>query len=496
MKKRLFSLILAAIIASMPLVACGSDNGTPQESDTSSSGNTNDTATADTEKSGVPSDLNLKGETINIWYTTKATSVAETFVDIAGELTGDILDDAIYNMNKAVEDKLNVILNFYNSEVPTSDTGTEVQKLLLADDTTYDLFHVVQWNAAKLAADGLYLNIKNAPYLSLDEPWWDGRYMKEMTIGEDALFALVGDYAVDRTRCLDCIYYNKDMYNDFYKDPNGLYNEVIAGTWTWDRLREISAIVWSDINTDGIAGIDDRLGYAINNYNNLDGLFYGTGARVTSRDKDDKPVLVMNNERVANICESLYALCFNTDGAYMYGGAYEDDVKFRTKFEEGTSMFLFGFFYTSEAMREMKSDFGIVPVPKYEKSQENYVSIVHDIMRIMVLPANCRKVDAVSAVLEELSFQGYKNVLPAYYNVLMKNKYARDDISATMLDIIRDNCSPDIAYIYGSPFNSLGYSYRYLIQAKSSNFASEYASRESAALVSMENFIKQFISVE
>ena len=156
-------------------------------------------------------------------------------------------------------------------------------------------------------------------------------------------------------------------------------------------------------------------------------------------------------------------------------------------------MFLPGFFYTSEAMREMKTDFGIVPFPLYDENQDDYVSIVHDIMRIMTVPYNCQKFDAVCAVLEEMAFLGYRDVLPDYYNVLMKNKYARDEASATMIDIIRDSCAVDIAYIYS--FNSIGYLQRKLIQ-DNPNWASTYATYYDAALIKIEELVEKFTEVE
>ena len=496
MKKRVTALLLSALLAALPLVSCGSTDSGNEVTTDSQTGEATTTSEVPAETSGVPADLDLEEETINIWYTTESVSVAETYVDIAGELTGDIMDDTIYNLNRSVEDKLNCTLNFYNSGCLTSETGAEVPKLILAGDTSYDVYHVVQWNAAKLAAEGYYLNVYDAPYLSLDKPWWDAEYMQEMTVGENTLYALVGDYAIDRTRCLDCVYYNKDMYEDFYRDRDGLYTEVLEGNWTWEMLRQISSDVYSDLNNDGVATRDDRLGYCINDYNNLDAFFYGTGARVTERDEEGMPTLVLNNERVANIIEDVYELCFNTEGVFFSGPLYEDDVANRTLFENGNSMFLFGFFYTIEAMREMKSDYGIIPFPKYDSDQTEYVSVVHDIMRMMVLPSNCTKVDSVCAVLEELSFQGYNDLLPAYYDVVLKGKYVRDDVSAQMIDIIRDSCSTDIAYVYGDAFNGMGYITRYLIQANSSNFASEYAKREPAAITQSNDFIEQFLSNE
>ena len=495
-KQRLPALLLALLLTSVSCGAAPSD-GTPSDETTLPPETTAEPETsAAKEPSGVPEGTDLGGETINIWYTTKATSVAETFVDIAGEMTGDIMSDTIYGLNKGVEDKLNCVLNFYNSECPTSDTGTDVRKLIMSDDTTYDVFHAVQWNAAKLAADGMYLNVWGNKYLSLDKPWWNESYMEEMTVGEGSVYALVGDYTVDRTRCLANVYYNKNMYDDFYQNADGLYEDVISGKWTWDRLREISATVWNDLDSDGVPSWDDRLGFGINDYNNIDALFYGTGTRVTTRDKNNLPVLSLNTERTANVVKKLYQFCFDTPGGFMYGPEYTDDVKNRQKFEDGESMFLFGFFYTAEAMREMTDDYGILPYPKFDESQQNYVSVVHDIMRIMVLPANCQKTDAVCAVLEQLSHDGYYDLLPAYYDVLMKNKYARDSLSAEMVDIIREGCTTDIAYVYGDPFNQIGYLHRDFIKQKKDDFASAYAKKESGTIKAIDKFVGQFESVK
>ena len=488
--KRTLTLILAALLAALPIVSCGDTPAPISDDGSTTSGGDTTTAEAPAETSGVPDSLDLGEKTISIWYTTNSVSVAETYVDLNPELTGDVIDDTTFNMNKAVETKLNCTLEFTNSQVQTSATGAEVEKLVLAGDDTYDLYHVVQWNGAKYAGEGYYKNMANAPYISYDKPWWDYKYMKEMTIGEDKIFCLTGDFGIDRTRCLNCFYYNKSMYNDFYKDPDGLYEEVINGTWTWDRLRKISAEVYSDLNNDGKTSRDDRLGLCINDYFHLDSFFYATGARATTREKDDTPKIILNNERVVSIMQDLYKLVFETEGVYFTGPDYAEDVLNRQHFADGNSMFLPGFFYSAEALREMKDDYGIVPFPKYNEEQENYVSDVHDIVRLMVVPVTCNKVDEVAAVLEEMAFYGYNNLLPAFYNVVMKNKYARDDVSAEMLDIIRDNCSPEFAHI--NDFGSIGYLQRKLIQAKTSDFASTYAQYYPNAQEQLDKFVKVF----
>lgn len=486
--KRTFTLILTALLAAMPIVSCGGAPA-PVTGDETTLTDT-ETTEAPSETSGVPVTVDLKGETISIWYTTNSVSVAETYVDLNPELTGDVIDDTTFNMNKAVESKLNCTLEFVNSQVKTSDTGAEVEKLVLAGDDTYDLYHVVQWNGAKYSVEGYYRNMADAPYISYDKPWWDYRYMKEMTIGEDKIFCLSGDFGIDRTRCLNCFYYNKSMYNDFYKNPDGLYQEVLDGKWTWDLLRKISTDVYSDLNNDSKTDREDRLGFCVNDYFHLDSFFYATGARVTGREKDDTPKIILNSERNATILQDLYKLVFETEGVYFTGPDYAEDVLNRQHFSDGNSMFLPGFFYSAEALREMKQDYGIIPFPKYNEEQSQYYSDVHDIVRLMVVPVTCQKVDEVAAVLEEMAFYGYNNLVPAFYDVVMKGKYARDEVSAEMLDLIRDNCSPDLAHIMD--LSSLGYLQRKMIQAKTSDFASTYAQYNALGQEKLDDLIKLF----
>ncbi len=489
MKYRLTRLLTLALILSL-CASCGSV--TPPDDSTAPASTTSAADTEPAITSGVPAGMDLGEEEINIWSFAKAASAVETFVDIAGEMTGDVLDDAVFNLNRAVEERLRCDLIFHDTGASSSETADFVKTMVLADDTAYDLYHVIQYNAAPLAADGIFLNIADAPYLSLDERWWDGAYMKEMTVSEDHLFALVGDYAIDRTRCLSAVFYNKALYNDFYGNPDGLYEEVLEGKWTYDRLREISAEVYSDLNNNGKTDMADRLGFPVNGTNNMDALFYGADVRVTERGDDDIPSLVLNSEHTIQAVNKLYSLVYETEGG-LYSTAAMDNL---THFIDGKSMFHFAFFYTAEAMRDMRDDYGIVPMPKLDETQENYVSTVHDIMRMMVLPANCTKVDSVCAVLEEMSFEGWQNLLPVYYEVALKDKYVRDDASAAMLDLIRDTCRTDIAYVYRDPFGNMGYITRKLIQNEKSDFASEYAANESFAKDSIDQFVDKFLSVE
>lgn len=496
MRIRKIAFLLAALQILSLTASCGG-GATSDETTPDASGSVSDTDAETTVSSGVPDDLDLDGLEINIWYTTSPYSTVETFPDLAGELGSETLDDATYKANRAVEDKLNCKLNYYDSLCKSGDTGDTAMKLIMAGDNEYDLYHVVQWNGTKLAVEGYFMNMSDAPYISLDKPWWDQTFMEAMAVGKDKYYMLVGDYCIDRTRNLSCMFYNKSLYENYYGDPDGLYQDVIDGKWTYDKLRKIAKDAWIDKNSNGTVDREDQYSYFINGGNVLDGLVYGAGVRVTGRDSDNNPTLTLNNEHTVNVTKALYELVFETPGALEDSQLKVSDLSVNYEdFSADKSMFVLGFFYTSESFRDMKSDFGIIPNPKYDESQDGYYSIAHDITRMMGVPIGCEKYDAVCAVLEELSFEGNKKILPAYYDVLMKNKYSRDTNSAEMLDIIREGCRPDPAYIYLYSFNYLGLYFRYMIQDRTSDFASYYAKKEATALKDMQKLIDQFASID
>lgn len=491
MSKQRISILLALSFSLSVFPSCQSAESTETTTaDTASTETTADTL----ERSGVPAGVDLAGETISIWYTTGG---GLNYTDIAGEQTGDVMDDAVYNLNLAVQERLNCTIEFFDSGTDQRYCDTEVSTLLLADDTTYDLYFVTQWNGGNLVVQGLYLNVADMDCFSFDKPWWDYDYMREMTIGEDKIYALVGDYALDRTRYLTCCYYNKQLYEDFYRDPDGLYQVVSDGEWTFDRLAEISAEVYSDLNGDDKLDRDDRIGATLCWNDEIMSFMYSSDVRITERDEDDVPHLVMNNEHTMDVVQALYTLAKSSVGIY-FGNEPEDiEVQKNTqKFTEGTSMFMFGQFATADLLREMTDDYGVIPNPKFDAEQSDYHSTTYEAMRFMAVPYNCQKADAACMLLEELAFEGYNSILPVYYETVLKNKYVRDDVSARMIDLIRENLATDFAIIYGVGCGSLCYAHRDMIRNGKSDFASEYASKEAAAKAGLDELIEHFSAIE
>jgi hypothetical protein len=99
----------------------------------------------------------------------------------------------------------------------------------------------------------------------------------------------------------------------------------------------------------------------------------------------------------------------------------------------------------------MDSDFGILPLPKYDERQENYRSLVNPYTGVMLgIPKSVNDLDRTGMILEAISAESRYTLQPAYYDMNLKIKNTRDTDSEAMLDIIYDTRYTlyDIAEIY------------------------------------------------
>ena len=488
--KKAAALSLAALISSLSVAACGAAPTDSPASTTAADAGDAVTIAEDTTtvmQNDLPDDLRFDGETINIWYFTKNSDVSESFIDMAGEQSGDIVEDAIYNRNLKTEERLGVKLNFVDNGVGSSDTGTEIRKLIMAGSTDYDFYNVVQWNTAKYVTEGLFMNMMNAPYIDIEKPWWATEYMKEFTVGNTSLYFLCGDIDIDMIRCIGCMYFNKQLYANYFGDPDEQYQLVLDGKWTIDALYERVAASYADLNGDNKPDVLDQYGLLLNNYNNCDIIFYGLGMRATGRDEEGMPVIVLNTERNAGAMEAMFHLIWENDGTRV-----GDPLPNTQDFNNGLSMYLMGFLYSSEFLRDMTQDYGIIPTVKLNEEQSQYYSVVHDIATLQCVPTTCTKLEAVSAVLEEMAYESYLSVTPSYYETALKTKYTRDNLSSQIIDLLHDTAMTDMAYIYQDAFSSVGYAGRNLIASKKSDLASWYAKKEKAALKNMQKLIDKY----
>jgi len=261
-----------------------------------------------------------------------------------------------------------------------------------------------------------------------------------------------------------------------------------------DMMYEYSSKSYNDLNGNGTVDAGDLYGMAGTVGKSVEHFQYDAGIRTTERNSDDIPEIILNNEKTISFAEKFYNLYYNNPGAIVYTSDSPIDEEMLTMFKNNELMFDPSWFYTAELLRDMESDFGIIPYPKLDENQEEYMTLVHNGSTMFYVPITIseEKYAYIGAVLEDMAYQAYKTITPAYFEVAMKAKYSRDDISSQLLDVMYESMYTDFGYCYASNLNSIGL-LRELARGKTADFTSWYASKEQGAIDALEKLVDLYL---
>jgi hypothetical protein len=205
-----------------------------------------------------------------------------------------------------------------------------------------------------------------------------------------------------------------------------------------------------------------------------------------------------NNEKNVSVMDKLISLIHETTGVYESDKSIDSSPAY---FAENNSLFYAGRLSNAAAatMREMESDYGILPMPKYDADQQEYVTFIHNAAVVTCVPKTVAdsRIDMVGAVLEGLSAESYRTVITPFIETALKMKYSRDALSGQVIDIIFDTAMVDMMYYYNSNMNSLfTTAMQNPIAAGKNNFASVVAKLLTPAQKTIDKYIEDNASAE
>lgn len=490
MKKKIASLMLILAMLLPSAAACS-------ESGDGNSNNTKDTQTpenteTETAEPNILDGLNFNGRDFRIQMSATAIS-SDAYMHGSDEFTGDVVNDAVHSRNMAVEERLGVKLVYTETDYNWDKVANEVRNYVYAGTDEFDLIVNDQRGLSTSSIEKLLINAYDCKYFDFNKPYWWDSYMKDLSITNNNLYLLVGDYFIDVLRKSHVIYYNRNLYTDLYGDPDDLYKSVIAGDWTYDKFISYITESYSDLNGNSKADADDQYGMIIGGVGgSIFPFVYGTEAKFIGRNTDGTPYLDMNNDRMIELYDKVYNAFYSVGTRTAYA---ENGADLHTKFMSGTSLFISGAGIGDfDVFRDMEDDIGLVPYPKIDENQKDYVTVIHDTAEIGAIPITCKDPDFASAVIQALCEETYNTLIPAYYETALKIKYVRDDYTAQMIDLVHDGISGLFALIYGGAWANDIFTWTFLepLQAKNPSCTSSYASREKAALKGMEDLLAQY----
>ena len=473
--------MLALFLLSGIAVSCSDSAGDKVSETTPQSAAVADVTSAEEEETGnvsvkdnLPEDLDLGGMTVQIY-----SFSFETYDIIGkGEETGDVVLDAVYRRTKSVAERLNADIKWSDSpQEKWTDFSSELNTVIMAGDDVWQIVFAAGNATIQSNRGALFTDLKDSEYLDYSQPWWWEEAMAEVSLDGKERKYLVGDIALSNYLKAGCYYFNKNIYADLYGDPNDLYETVIGGDWTVDRLIELSSGAYQDLNGDSAVNDGDLYGLKLGNAEYLKHSEYGFDVRHYYRDENGYPVLDYDIDRGQKATDKLYQLLFDT-----MGNVYQTDYVPNSDFAQRHTFFhasqLMAAF--SDELRKMEDDYGIIPYPKLDEDQTEYHNLLHNSSSFVTIPITCKNVPEVCAVIEAMCSESFRSVVEPFYETAMKTKYSRDSDSGKCIDIIHDVTKKNLAYEYNGQFGA-GNLIADLLSNKKTNFSSTCEKQVSAA---------------
>ncbi len=473
--KHSLSAILVLTLLLTALASCGGTDA-PVSGGTDAAGTAApETVTeAETEAGDIPDGLPEKDYGGYQFRIMAADSYGIEFIYTA-EQDGSVVNDSMYTANVNVQERFNIGME--HIPMSTWTATNEVSKPILAGDDAFDLAVAHDCNLAKLTLDDLFLNLYGIPHLDFTKPWWPEYTVESMTLnGRMYLISnYMGYYGFWSTRT---IFFNKDLVTSYsLENP---YDLVRSGDWTLDRIAEMTKDIYLDLNGNNASDVEDQFGFACTvPYCWLENF----GIESYGKSPDGKTVsLTINNEKTVDLLDRMLAWLGGGNPGTYYSSTHSDRQgkdSSCTMFANGNVVFTYGAIgHILTGLHDSTINYGLLPNPKFDAKQEAYIAACTEIPG--VLPITTADADRTGVIIEAMSAEGYRNLIPAYYEMALKSKYTYDTDSVEMLDIMFANRVLSFSYMYHGPTN-----FQQIINnmlSSGGDFASYYAKNESGEL--------------
>ena len=443
MYKKLLVLLLCGVMLISVFAGCA-NSGSEQES----------SEKKEEESSWISGDLDLSvdmdGKEVVI-LTLREVDVGPE------ENSSDPLEDAVYRRNDMLQTQLGVELNTILNE-DYSNLGETVKTDVSAGTGEYHIVYQHMVDAASnLALNDYLYNLTDLEYVDFDQPWWDQDCKNGFMIG-DNMMVVCGDLLPSTMLITATVVFNKDLFDERGWDYP--YQDARDGTWTLDDMLTLTKEQTKDLSGDGKINYQDDfyglVGWSLDcDYN----FFFGSGCTMFTFDDDHLPVYDVNADRLQTVYDKVYQLIVTQQSFHVTVAQYlADNSMFQQPdnvFKSGRALFFATDLNKCVALKDMEDNYGMLPHPKYDEKQAEYLSFVNGAASMVIVPKSLSddKLAVSGYMMEALASSSYYMVTDTLYEKIAKSKTARDPESAEMVDVIIRNKVFDFGY---SHFHSKG----------------------------------------
>jgi len=356
--KKILALTLALLMSAAAFAGCG-------EKEKETQGEVNkpvDTSGTEPEETQKPTPnwdavdkTGLDGMIVNI------LSANEKMRIDFENYTSDILENAVFERNRLIEQTLDCQINLV--EIASGDSSSAViERAVSAGDGSVDLGTASPHHAGILMTNGSLVPFNYIQELDMTQPWWDETLLADKSLKGMYYFGML-DFMFDHYDDMTVMFYNKTMLENYQLlDPYDLHKRQ---EWTIDKFVEMVEAATDDTNGDGIMDAEtDDFGVYMEGSEGMP-MIHMSGLKMIDWDPElETFVLNMGTERYLAVLEAITPI---------YSSLGISQGKEET-FNSGNLLFLSTELGSFEQLRESEDSYGLIMCPRYDYTGEAFVT--------------------------------------------------------------------------------------------------------------------------
>ena len=491
MKKSTRAIAFLLVLMQLLLAAC---SNTDAQKGNEVSGETTAAGESDTGSGQVYTgldELDLEGYEFRIM--TKSTSAEHchhTECFSVDEYVGEGVNDAVHDREIALLDRYNFVVEPFNID----DWSTQFQQSVQASDGNFDLGLQSTGPCSSVTLNGYTIPWNSLDNVDLTQPWWNQSAMDSLSV-KDIVCYTTGDISYETIAFTYCMFFNKELCENWGISADSLYQAVEDGKWTISYLYSLTKDIYEDTDGDGNRTFEDLYGFTTNSLSGQAIYQISTDTLLTRKDANDMPYIIEDTEKLASLVEKMYILMYQNEGTFPVTKGYNTSDKGTQdwwamtsyKLLHHTTLLTSGLFYELyHEYTEKDFDIGVLPLPKYDTAQKNYMTTADYHGTLAVIPTSAN-MQFTGFCATALAAYGRELITPAYYETALKSRYADTERDAEMIELTMQGLTYDMYSVYttSSVLQSIIYD-------KSYDFSSYWAKSQKSINKSFDKIIDTF----
>ncbi|MBR4852512.1 MAG: extracellular solute-binding protein [Clostridia bacterium] len=442
--KKITALLLLALLVIVPCFAACNDSAEDVSKNSEVS-----------EVTGFPLEYH-KFENARVTILAVATS-RHTYGEMqfvpSDETDGNVINDVVAERNNYIEQQYGITIELISESYPNE----KIDDMLATGLDTYDVIVGDVYNMMPKVTSGAFHKLNDL--LLLENDWWDQNSIEFLSPAGDT-YMVAGDALICDDIFTYLVLFNKDMYEDQgLVDKYGtMYDMVDEGEWTYDRLYTIAKEVsrpdpdgkWTNVNcTYGLLG--DAYGSTM--------MVAGAGVSTVELTEDGFN-LVVGSQKSIDVFQKVQQMMGDPAACCYVEQIPESWSGISSIFKNNRGLYYLTVANGIVTLRQSATEeeavnFGVVPIPKFDKNQEDYYAGINAYQsEVITIPStNKENLDVTVYALEAMAYYSKnpasgKSLKEAYYETVLKLQSVESDDDARMLDIVFGNRLYDLGGIY------------------------------------------------